>query len=155
MNPQSLTRITLKFLNNLYTLLLLIILSCLPTPASAGIVNDIKSLPTVYDETLLTSTLSLSNLLNFLPLQSPTRCSSLSYSPAIDYSTNPDVPDTLWSWSESDPLALTEVHTSTRFDNVNNEFLYTDVETVSAEGKDVIVRYTKVREMNFASTTSR
>ena len=95
----------------------------------------------------MVGSLALSNLQKFLPRQSPTRCSSLDYSPAVDYSTDQDLPDELWSWDETDPLGLTELHTGTRFDGISADFEYQDVTTKSAEGNDVTIRYTKVRTL--------
>ncbi|GMH73936.1 hypothetical protein TrST_g6631 [Triparma strigata] len=127
------------------TFILLLFLFTSPSPIHAGIISDIQALPQIYDESLMVGSLALSNLQKFLPRQSPTRCSSLDYSPAVDYSTDQDLPDELWSWDETDPLGLTELHTGTRFDGISADFEYQDVTTKSAEGNDVTIRYTKTK----------
>ena len=126
-------------------LFVFVFLPFLPMVANAGIVADINGLPSSYDANSMTGSFTTSNLLRYLPLQSPTACRFLTYSPAIDYSTSPNIPDDLWSWSEDDPLAITETLTSTRFDGINSDFEYTDVTMKAASGTFVSLKYTKTK----------
>ena len=99
-------------------------------------------IPHVAGQDPLTTFPQLTDMLRFLPTQSPTRCDSVRISPAVDYSSSYSfrAAESSWSWSSAQPDQLTETTTGTVFPNPSYPIVYRNV--TSASGRNVTLQYT-------------